>query len=131
MWWTEHKYRMIQNNLRDIDAGMDVDFEVAMLKKLHANVVQLGCGGITAFSQTTLDCQKKSPFLQGDKFGELLAKCHENNIRVIARFDVSKVHVDFEKTHPEWLVNTAEGKHVYYNDTVSYTHLTLPTILLV
>ncbi len=30
MWWTEHKYRMIQNNLRDIDAGMDVDFEVAM-----------------------------------------------------------------------------------------------------
>ena len=118
MWWTEHKYRMIQNNLRDIDAGMDVDFEVAMLKKLHANVVQLGCGGITAFSQTTLGCQKKSPFLQGDKFGELLTKCHENNIRVIARFDVSKVHVDFEKTHPEWLVHTAEGKHVYYNDTV-------------
>ena len=36
---------MVQNNLRDIDGAMDVDYEVDMLKKLGANVVQVGCGG--------------------------------------------------------------------------------------
>ena len=60
-WWLEHKFRMIQNNLRDIDGAMDVDAEIRMLKKMHANVVQLGCGGITAFSETMLGCQKRSP----------------------------------------------------------------------
>ena len=54
-WWMEHKFRMIQNNLRDIDGSMDVDLEIAMLKKFHANVVQVGCGGISAFSDTGLD----------------------------------------------------------------------------
>ena len=44
-WWMEKPYRMVQNNLRDIDGAMDVDYEVDMLKKLGANVVQVGCGG--------------------------------------------------------------------------------------
>lgn len=117
-WWKKHKFRMIQNNLRDIDGQMDVDYEIAMLKKFHANVVQLGCGGISAFSETSLDCQKPSPYLQGDKFRELLDRCHQNQIRVIARFDVSKVHESFLETHPEWLQRTAAGDAVFYNDTV-------------
>ena len=117
-WWMEHKFRMIQNNLRDIDGSMDVDLEIAMLKKFHANVVQVGCGGISAFSDTGLDCQRKTPFLKGDKFGELVEKCHSNQIRVIARFDVSKVHESFEASHPEWLQRTETGEAVHYNDTV-------------
>ncbi len=117
-WWMEHKFRMIQNNLRDIDGSMDVDLEISMLKKFHANVVQVGCGGISAFSNTSLDCQKKTPFLEGDKFGELVKKCHAENIRVIARFDVSKVHESFETSHPEWLQRTEKGEAVHYNDTV-------------
>ena len=40
-WWMEKPYRMVQNNLRDIDGAMDVDYEVDMLKKLGANVVQV------------------------------------------------------------------------------------------
>lgn len=117
-WWLEHKFRMIQNNLRDIDGAMDVDAEIRMLKKMHANVVQLGCGGITAFSETMLECQKRSPYLQGDKFGELIEKCHANGIRVNARFDVSKVDEDFENVHPEWLLKNARGEHIHYNRTV-------------
>lgn len=117
-WWSEHKFRMIQNNLRDIDGTMNVDLEIAMLKRFHANVVQLGCGGISAFSNTDLVFQKKSPFLEGDKFGELVQKCHDNQIKVIARFDVSKVHESFEETHPEWMQRTKDGSTVHYNDTV-------------
>ena len=134
-WWLEHKFRMVQNNLRDIDALMDADKEVAYLKKIHANVVQLGCGGITAFSETEHPSQKRSPWLKNDKFGELLEKCHENGIRVIARFDASKVDRSFEKRHPEWLLRNGEGRPVYYNDTVvtclnsDYQQKEIPSIL--
>ena len=116
-WWKQGKFRMIQNNLRDTDATLDVDYEISMLKKFHANVLQIGCGGISAFSNTNLETQKKSPYLKEDKFGELLNKCHENQIRVIARFDFSKTDIKFVGTHPEWFQRTREGSFVYYNDT--------------
>lgn len=90
-WWMEKPYRMVQNNLRDIDGAMDVDYEVDMLKKLGANVVQVGCGGISAYGPSQLACQRPTPYLQGDKFGEIVEKCHAAGIRVIARFDISKV----------------------------------------
>ena len=93
-WWMEKPYRMVQNNLRDIDGAMDVDYEVDMLKKLGANVVQVGCGGISAYGPSQLACQRPTPYLQGDKFGEIVEKCHAAGIRVIARFDISKVHKD-------------------------------------
>ncbi len=134
-WWLDHKFRMVQNNLRDIDAAMDVDMEISVLKKLHANVVQLGCGGITAFTDTQHPSQKRSPWLKNDKFGELLTKCHENGIKVIARFDASKVDRVFEEQHPEWLLRDGEGRTIHYNDTVvtclnsDYQQKEIPDIL--
>lgn len=118
-WWREKPFRMIQNNLRDIDGGMDADLEVKWLLDFGANVVQLGCGGISAFTQTQQPFQKKSPYLQGDKFGELLEKCHQNGIRVIARFDVSKAHISYLETHPEWFSRSLTGRPILYNDTAA------------
>lgn len=115
-WWLEKPYRQVQNNLRDIDGEMDVDYEVAMLKDLGANVVQVGCGGISAFGPSKLDCQRPTPYLQGDKFGEIITKCHENGIRVIARFDPSKVHQDYLTTNPEWFSRTLTGEPVRFAD---------------
>ena len=100
-WWMEHKFRMIQNNLRDIDAGLDVEYEIAKLKEFGVNVLQIGCGGISAFSPSGLDCQVKSPYLERDMFGILTERCHANGIKVIARFDVSKVHESLADKHPE------------------------------
>ena len=118
-WWLKNNLRMIQNNIRDIDAAMDVDAEVKKLKEFGANVLQIGCGGITAFSQTSLECQNRSPYLkeQGDTFGRMLKACHENDIRVIARFDVSKTHEKYVETNPEWFSRSLEGEFVHYNDT--------------
>lgn len=118
-WWTEKRYRMIQNNLRDIDAIMDVDRYVEHLKKFEANVCMVGCGGITSFYPSRLSFQKPSPYLQYDFFGKLIEKCHESGIRVIARFDFSKTHVQFLEEHPEWFSKSIEGKPIYYNDTVA------------
>lgn len=118
-WWTEKRYRMIQNNLRDIDACMDVDRYVEYLKEFGADVCMVGCGGITAFHPTRLECQRVSPYLKDDFFGKLLARCHDNQIRVIARFDFSKAHSQFLSTHPEWFSRTDKGDAVVYHDTAA------------
>ena len=118
-WWKEKPFRQVQNNLRDIDGAMDVDYEVSMLKELGANVVQIGCGGISAFTPTKLACQLQTPYLQGDKFGEILEKCHANGIRVIARFDVSKVNQKFLDEYPEWFSRDKNGEPVRFEDCVS------------
>lgn len=118
-WWMKTPFRMVQNNLRDIDGAMDVDYEVAMLKKLGANVVQAGCGGISAYGPSQLACQRSTPFLQGDKFGELVEKCHAAGIRVIARFDISKVHKDYLATNPDWFTRRADGSPAYFEDCAS------------
>ena len=118
-WWTEKRFRMIQNNLRDIDAGMDVERYVETLKEFGADVCMVGCGGITAFYPTQLECQITSPYLRDDFFGNLLRKCHENKIRVIARFDFSKTHIQFLQNHPEWYNKSIQGEPVLYNDTAA------------
>lgn len=119
-WWMENRMRMIQNNLRDIDAQMDIDYEIQKLKEFGANVVQVGCGGITSFFPTELDCQYRNPYLKGDFFGDLVRKCHENDIRVIARFDFSKTHETFYPLHKdEWYVKSVQGEPIRYHDTVA------------
>lgn len=118
-WWTNKRFRMIQNNLRDIDACMDIDKYVDTLKQFHANACMVGCGGITAFYPTNLDCQKRSNYLRNDFFGLLLKKCHENDIRVIARFDFSKTNIEFLSGHPEWFSVSVEGDSVLFNDTAA------------
>lgn len=118
-WWKEKRFRMIQNNLRDIDAGMDVDRYLEYLKEFEADVCMVGCGGITAFYPTELECQKQSPYLKDDFFGNLLQKCHSNGIRVIARFDFSKTHIDFLEKHPEWFSRSLKGEPVFFNDTAA------------
>lgn len=118
-WWKERPFRQVQNNLRDIDGAMDVDYEVAMLRELGANVVQVGCGGISAFSPSGLSCQLPTPYLQGDKFGEIVEKCHANGIRVIARFDISKANKKFLETNPEWFSRGLDGGPVMFEDCAS------------
>lgn len=118
-WWKDKPFRQVQNNLRDIDGAMDVDYEVTMLKELGANVVQVGCGGISAFSPTKLSCQIPTPYLVGDKFGEIVEKCHANGIRVIARFDISKANKKYLETNPEWFSRTIDGQPVMFEDCAS------------
>lgn len=118
-WWLKNNLRMVQNNLRDIDANMDIDYEISMLKEMGANVVQLGCGGITAHHPSALLCQYKNPYMTGDPFGTWVQKCHENGIRVIARFDFSKTHESLFAQHPSWYVKSIKGEEIRYHDTVA------------
>jgi hypothetical protein len=66
-----------------------------------------------------LDCQYRNPYLKGDFFGELVQKCHDNGIRVIARFDFSKTHESFYPLHKDDWYITIQGKPIRYHDTVA------------
>ena len=101
-WWLQNNLRMIQNNLRDIDAGMDVDAWFAEIESSHCNCVMVGAGGITSFYPTNLPYQTRSPYLKGDLLGEIVRVCHAHGVRVIARFDFSKTHERLLAEHPEW-----------------------------
>jgi len=118
-WWLTPR-RMIQTNLREIDAAMDVAAYVASLKEAGANVVLLNVGGIVANYPTDLPYQYRNPFMQGDLAGEVVKRLHAAGIRVIARFDFSKLNERIAKAHPEWLTRDAEGRSIPpYNGQVA------------
>jgi len=118
-WWLTPR-RMIQTNLREIDAGMDVEAYVASLKAAGANVVLFNVGGIVANYPTELPYHYRNPFLKGDLTGEVVKRLHAEGIRVIARFDFSKVNERIAQEHPEWLTRDADGRSVPpYNGQVA------------
>lgn len=118
-WWIDKPFRMIQNNLRDVDASMDIDKYVDTLKEFHANVCMVGCGGITSFYPTKLPYQQPSPYMKGDFMGRLVEKCHKNNIRVIARFDFSKTNIKFKEQLADCYSVSIYGTPILYNDTIA------------
>lgn len=117
-WWMDNNLRLIQCNLRETDAQMNTDRLISDILSFNANTLMIGAGGITAFYPSQLENQYKSPYLTKDLLGELVQKCHEKNIRVIARFDFSKAHVSFLGKHPDWFFRSLKQDTVNFNDMV-------------
>ncbi len=119
-WWLNEQIRMIQNNLQlDSPGKIDPKTHVARLKEMHANVLQLNCGGIWSFYPTGKDYQIESPYLRDDFFGRMTEECHRNGIRVIARFDFSKLPDTLEQKYPDWWATNRDGSYVRYNGTIA------------
>src|SRR5690349_24643709 len=91
-WWNRAPYRLVQTNLREIDATMDTDAYVQSMVDASANVVLLNVGGIVANYPTKLPFQYRNPYMKGDLVGTMVRKLHDKGIRVIGRFDVSKLN---------------------------------------
>jgi len=117
-WWHRNNLRLIQNNIRETDAAMDVEQLLSKIKALSANTLMLNTGGITAFYPTELEYQYRSPYLKGDLIGEVVEKCHREGMRFIARFDFSKAHYSIFEKHPEWFYKSAAGNSINYNEMV-------------
>ena len=107
-WWMTPR-RMIQTNLREIDARMDSDAYVESLTDCRANVVLFNVGGIVANYPTDLPFQYRNPNMQGDLTAEVVRRLHAQGIRVIGRFDFSKVNESIAAEHPEWLSRDSQG----------------------
>jgi len=116
-WWlTPH--RLLQTNLREIDATMDRDKYVREVGQFGANIVLFNVGGIVANYPTELKYHWRNTFMEGDLVGEVLGKLHEADIKMIGRFDFSKINEKFAAEHPEWLYVSEKGEHVNYNGQV-------------
>jgi len=109
---------MLQTNLREIDAAMDVERYVREVREFGANVVLFNVGGIVANYPTKLELHYRNPHMTGDLVGAVLARLHEQDIRMIGRFDFSKINEAFAAKHPEWLYVSEKGEHVNYNGQV-------------
>jgi hypothetical protein len=117
-WWNRAPVRLVQTNLREIDATMDVDAYVQSMVDASATVVLLNVGGIVANYPTKLPYQYRNPFMKGDLVGDLVKKLHEKDIKVIGRFDFSKINESLAAKKPEWLYVGTSGNTVNYNGQV-------------
>jgi hypothetical protein len=119
-WWQDRPWRMIQTNLREIDMrDIEADQVVADLQAFKANVLMINAAGIIASYPTVLPFHFQSPFLQGDSLQEIIAACHEADIRVIARTDFSKVRRPIYEAQPHWAYVSPQGQIVDYNGDVA------------
>ncbi len=116
-WWLQAQ-RMLQTNLREIDATMDIDRYVQEVRDFGANVVLFNVGGIVANYPTELQYHYRNPYMKGDLVGTVLERLHKEGIRVIGRFDFSKINEKFAAEKPEWLYVSEKGRHVNYNGQV-------------
>lgn len=115
-WW-EEPYRIVQTNLRLIDASLDPGALARRVRAFGASVITFNVGGIYAFYPTELPLHARNPHLAGDLTGEMLAAAHGEGLRMIGRFDLSKgTRVAYE-AHPEWFVHNAAGEPQEYNGT--------------
>jgi len=86
-WWLS-SHRMLQTNLREIDAAMDLDRYVADMRQFGADAVLLNVGGIVANYPSDLP------------------------------YHFSKLNQQIAARHPEWLYVSERGEQVSYNGQV-------------
>jgi len=117
-WWNRTPIRLIQTNMSEIDAQMDVDAYVKSIVDASGNVALINVGGIVANYPTKLPFHYRNTFMKGDLIGELVKRLHAKGIKVIARFDLSKVNEKIAVQKPEWLYLGTNGKPVTENGQV-------------
>ncbi|TDC98366.1 alpha-amylase family protein [Actinomadura sp. 7K507] len=116
--WQE-PFTVFQTNLQEIDAAMDVEAALDVIKSHGADTWLVNAGGIVAFYPTDLPYQVRNPFLAdrpgGDLLGDAVTAAKRQGVRVIARLDLSKVAASVAAEHPEWLFTSATGEPQIYN----------------
>ncbi|MBE1593302.1 beta-galactosidase trimerization domain-containing protein [Nonomuraea angiospora] len=121
-WWRE-PFRMFQTNLREVDAGLDVERVLDYLEEFGANAWLISVGGILSNYPTDLDFQTRNPHLaerpSGDLIGDAVAAARRRGVRVLARMDFSKIDHRRAEAHPEWCFVSPSGEPQVYNGLTS------------
>jgi hypothetical protein len=112
-WWKRNNLRVIQVNLPDYEAAtLNPDSLVEDLVNYSANTVIINAGGIMAFYPTKLPFQYINSYMKPNMLGDVVEKCHQKNIRVIVRFDFSRVHESIFQQHPDWCYISPAGERI-------------------
>jgi hypothetical protein len=113
LWWKRNNLRVIQTNLPDYEAAtLNPDSLVHDLIRCSANTLLINAGGIMAFYPTKLDFHYTNPYMRPGILERTIKLCHENGIRVIVRFDFSRVHESIYRAHPDWCYISPKGERI-------------------
>lgn len=116
-WWKRNNLRLIQTNLPAYEAAtLNPDSLVKDLIDFSANTLIINAGGIMAFYKTKLDFHYTNPYMKEEMLSKVVKKCHDNNIRVIVRFDFSRVHESIFKAHPDWCYISPANERIINTD---------------
>lgn len=117
-WW-DNPFRSFQTNLREIDAGLDVERVLDAIEEYGADTWLLSVGGIIANYPSELNCQTVNPALQqrksGDLVGDAVKAASAREVRVLGRMDFSKIDARRAEEHPEWCFVSPAGEPQIYN----------------
>jgi hypothetical protein len=121
-WWYK-TFRVVQTNIREVDATMDVESVGQDILDCGANAWLLNTAGIVSFYPTALDYQYPTPYLEGRTSGDLIgdarAWCRAHGVRLLSRFDMSKVHPHIYEAHRDWFYVSPKGQPQIYNGLYS------------
>lgn len=116
-WWRQNNLRVIQTNLPDYEAAaLNADSLVNDLMNYSANTLIINAGGIMAFYPSKLDYHYINPYIKNEMLRDVIEKCHRQNIRVIVRFDFSRIHESIFKANPDWCYVSKKGEHMINRD---------------
>ncbi len=107
-WWKQ-EYRVLQNNLREIDARENPGEIARATREFGANVLISNVGGIVAFYPTALEYHYRNRFMTGDFAGEMVEAAHREGLAYIGRFDLSKALKPAYDAHPDWFIRNRDG----------------------
>ncbi|MBR7741686.1 hypothetical protein KC207_00055 [Phycicoccus sp. BSK3Z-2] len=112
-WWT-HPFRLFQTNLREVDAGLDVERTLSEMTGLGYDTWLCNAGGIMSFYPTSNPVQREASGLaeraSGDLVADVMAAAARHGVRVLSRFDFSRLPSDLLEDHPEWRFVGADGR---------------------
>ena len=115
-WW-QRPQRIVQTNLRLVDATLDPTSLAEELQELGATAMLFNVGGIFAWYPSELELQAPNPFLDRDLVGEMVDAAHAADIRVIGRYDLSKGTKKAFDAHPDWFCRGLNGEPFEYHGT--------------
>jgi putative glycosyl hydrolase-like family 6 (GHL6) protein/glycosyl hydrolase family 42 (putative beta-galactosidase) len=121
-WWLA-PFGMFQTNLREIDAGLDVERVLDYIATHGADTWLLSVGGILSNYPTDLPFQTRNPYLaerqSRDLVGDAVRAASARGVRLMARMDFSKVSARIAAEHPEWCYVSPTGQSQEYSGLVS------------
>lgn len=118
MKWFENNYRRnlmdmhIDDSNEEFLSKINIDEYVDALKDAGIQAAMVKGRPHTGLAYYPTEYGRMHKGLKGfDFFGNMVKKCHENDIAVIAYFSQIFDNLAYEE-HPEWRLVTAEGKHM-------------------
>ena len=115
-WWRRPQ-RIVQTNLRLIDASLDPDRVARQARDFGATALLFNVGGIYAWYPTDLELQAGNPFLTRDLVGDMIDACRRSGLRFIGRYDLSKGTEIAFRARPDWFCRRHNGQPMEYEGT--------------